>query len=130
MSDKKTLTNEERENIKKEIINLIKKSESISFVQIEEIFSSFNFDYHGDDALCYTNYPTIIIWCGWNMDAHNIIKELLNNKIISFNPCNTIIYLIDGGAPTLPIAKKPYNYKKDHWLPMLICQGENFNIDK
>lgn len=102
MSNEKTLINEKREEIEKRILMLIKKKKAISFVEVEDIFISENFNYIGNESICYgSDYPNMIIWYGWTMEAVNIIKDLFDNKIIALKPCNTIIYLIDGKMPPI-----------------------------
>lgn len=59
-------------------------------------------------------------------------NELLSEKIISIYPTNLFVVMWDGGETyNLPIAKginKNKPFKKTHWLPILVKQGENFPI--
>jgi hypothetical protein len=59
-------------------------------------------------------------------------NELLSEKIISIYPTNLLVVGWDGGEIyDLPIPKKINKnkpFKKTHWFPVLVKQGENFPI--
>lgn len=105
------------------ISTYVNEEDDVSFVEIEHLFEEYTFDYKGDYAICPDN-KNIILWNGWNEISIQLILELKKENLIDLEFCSTIIYMIDGKAINLPIAKKPYQYKTEHWLPTLITRKE------
>lgn len=112
-----------KDKIKQELLNVINEKGSLSFVELEDLFKKFDFDYEGNlqFTISRKNEYSVVIWAGLNDEALDILDDLFNNKDIMFTPCNILIYHIDGKYINLPIAKRPRMYKKPHWLPTLIC---------
>lgn len=107
----------EKEKIKFEVLEYIKSHSETSFVEIERIFEKNEFDYVGDGAYSSGVNNKAIFWIGWNKAAYEIISELKREGLIVMEPCQPIIYVIDGKSLTLPIMKS-MNIKNDHWLPV------------
>lgn len=106
------------ETVKNAVYNYIKANPGTSYAELERIFKKHNFEYKGDLTLLSDKSDHVIFWSGWNAAATNIIATLIDEKRISREPCQTLIYLIDGAALTLPILKGNWRkLKKDHWLP-------------
>lgn len=105
--------------IRHEIIEKICRDDHVSFVEIERIFEKGGFNYRGDKVIHHNEYPHLIIWAGWNDAAVKIIEGILNREAICMQNTYYLIYLVDGGGLSIPVAKSIRNYKKDRWLPIV-----------
>ena len=115
-----------RDEIKRALIEIIKKEEWLPFIEIEEIFKKNKYDYKGENALFMpnadgSNNENIVIWNGWNESTTTMICEILEEnygKIVFKMVTNPIEFCCMGGGLNLPIAKNPKRkYKTQHWLP-------------
>ena len=108
----------EQEKMKTIILNFIRTHEGTSFVEIERLFERNGFDYKGNVNIIESEeYSNIIHWDGWNEAAVDILKDLVNNRIVRMVYSNIIIYLMDGKTLNLPLAKRRIKYKNPHWSP-------------
>lgn len=51
-------------------------------------------------------------------EAADALGRLVKENKITVNPCDLLIYMIDGEILKLPIAKRNRKYKELHWLPV------------
>lgn len=102
---------------KKAVINLVNTKNNVSYVEIERLFDELGFDWRGEGDIVASKCENIIFWSGWNKEALRVMNELLTEKLIDWEPCEWLIYFIDGKTLELPIVKKPRMYKTTHWLP-------------
>lgn len=110
------MTNTEMKNI---ILDYLRKNKGTSYVEIERIFKENNFDYQGERSIISSGCPNVIFWSGWNENAIGIVRELSSSGEIEREPCDPIMYLIDGGSLDLPIQRTDKELKTPHWLPIL-----------
>ena len=104
--------------IKEKILDYVRKNEGTSYVEIERIFEENSFDYKGNlETTAGKEYPNVILWSGWNKRAFDIIKELLSSGSVIRQPCQPIVYMIDGKMLTYPIQKSSSSHNTPHWLP-------------
>lgn len=89
-------------------------------VTFAELRSKFKEHFNGKYTITPSEYPNIIVWYGMDKEFNEAIRELLNEKKLFLRPTSIMTYLADNGILDLPIAKKLYNYKKPHWLPMCL----------
>ncbi len=106
-------------DIKIEVLNYIKKNDGTSYVELERLFDSLNFNWRGEYEIYSNQCENVVFWNGWNEAAMNLINELLHDKLIFKEPAQPLIYLIDGKSLTLPLVKSIIQYKKPHWLPVV-----------
>jgi hypothetical protein len=59
----------------------------------------------------------IVLWSGFSVELVAAIRRLLSARRLFLHPANLFIYMADGAALDLPIAKRAGSYKKPHWLP-------------
>lgn len=95
---------------------LVKEKGWVSFVELERLFEKHGYDFKGEYAITY-KYSTLVFWIGWNMEAINLFNQVRLEADWVIDPCSPFIYYLDCQVPNLPIAKKEYQYKKDHWIP-------------
>jgi hypothetical protein len=74
------------------------------------------------DWLIGGSVPHVILWVGLSSELCTAIEELIAEKALFYHPASPLVFLIDGGMLTLPIAKRcpRSGYKTDHWLPVCL----------
>ena len=60
----------------------------------------------------------LLLWQGWTEEAVYAFRELYQEKKIFLEPVEILVYVIDGYALSLPIAKRIRDYKSLRWLPV------------
>lgn len=112
--------------IVKDIIEFATEKGSMSYVNIERIFESHDFDYEGDVYIAAAGYPNDWFWCGWNTQAFDLLQQAVKLGELERNPCQPFIYLVDGKALKLPLVKSERQYKKPHWLPVVFDKKKEY----
>jgi hypothetical protein len=64
--------------------------------------------------------PNLIMWSDVSASFGSTIGELKAANLITLEPIPAYLYLIDGGALELPIAKSLRDYVEPHWLPVAL----------
>ena len=103
------------DEIKLDLVKLIKRKKNVTLVDIENYFDKIGFNYNGNYTICGYN-ENIIIWDNWNETASDIIQELLESELIDMKPTDEILYYKRKKILLLPVYKryKPY----EQWLPV------------
>lgn len=86
----------------------------VTFAQLSKNVEGFK----GDLQITPTKYPTIVIWDGLSQEAFDAIVYL--GEKLEMQPTHFLTYLHDGMYLNMPLAEKPYHYKKPHWSPTVI----------
>ncbi len=55
---------------------------------------------------------------GMSTEFFQVIAEALRTHRIETKPTQVLVYLIDGEALNMPLAKSLRQYKEPHWLPV------------
>ncbi|MBN6092373.1 pathogenicity island protein [Staphylococcus saprophyticus] len=106
-------------DLKNEILKYLKDNSSVSFVEIEQIFDAFGYEYCGNVAYLSKENENIVFWAGWTEEAFNIINELREDKVILMDTCELVNYLAFGKVMKFPVASKESDAKdKMCWLPV------------
>jgi hypothetical protein len=115
------MTTEEMSGI---IIETVKKRPQATFV---EIVNACGDEARGDRFLCFSNRPNLIYWADISemfIDALEKVKHFF-----TIHPSSLMVYLMDGGGLTLPIAtareineaaKSGNDLKKQVWVPVVL----------
>ena len=101
------------EEMGERIVERVAKSGWVSFA---EIIGELGPEAKGDMA--WGIVPNLFLWVGMSttlIEAFQLVKDRIRP-----HPSSLLVYLADGAALQLPIAKRaPKNgYKKKHWLPV------------
>lgn len=104
------------ENIKLNLVKMIKDKGGVSFVEIENFFDEIGFDYRGEEQLNSSKNNKIIYWSDWNEQACKLITELLKNKQIEMTLTPLWVYIVEGKVLTVPVYEKYKRYEQ--WLPL------------
>src|SRR5687768_8956409 len=83
------------------------------------------------DRTLFNDHDNLIVWEGMSQVFVETIESLMRDSSITLRPVShmTIIHVhAFGQHPTLdyPVANRVQNYPKLHWIPALICRGDNF----
>lgn len=106
------------DTLKKDIFDRVKQFNYVTFAELRD-FEGFAGD------LEMTAGVNVVLWHRMSIEAIQAIKALMSEgKIEMIPPSSTLVYAIDGCVLKLPLAAytkgKPKEYKKPHWLPMLL----------
>lgn len=104
--------------MKEQILSYIKRNPGASFAELSRCIEGFKGD--GRLAIHLPGIENIILWADMSPVACEAIAQLRAEKAITIDPCDPLIYLMDGGFLDLPIAKTARNYKKPHWCPVTL----------
>ncbi|MGN8943778.1 hypothetical protein ACTNEF_01460 [Bariatricus sp. HCP28S3_E4] len=108
-----------RDQVKQAVVDYVRENEGTSYAELERLFERIGFDYKGDFDICVKEFPNVVIWFGWNMNAVNIISELESEKLIFRDAVPSWVYLADGRLIDLPVVDDSPSYKhKKCWLPV------------
>ena len=106
----------QRIEIKERIVDFVKNERpGTSFAEIEDGFPEL---FGGQYVLEIRK--NIILWVNFNEEGIKVIEELFKEKKIFAHPSQLLVYVIDGRALKLPIAKRTIDYKEPHWLPVVL----------
>lgn len=101
--------------MKKQIVEMIKRKTSVSFVELERGVDGFE----GEMSFGLPD-KNIFYWFNISDDASEALKELLDSDVIKMTPANPLVYFIDGNRYRMPhIAKQVRNYKEPRWIPVV-----------
>lgn len=110
--------------LKDEIYDFIDRTGAVSFVEIRNRF--------GSGEWWIETKENLYVGIALAEDVCKAIMELKDEKKILYYPTTPLVYIADGGLPTIPIAKKATAYKEEHWLPVVIYSTRSMKgkIDK
>lgn len=101
-------------NLKEKVYKFIQSyGVGVSFVELKNAFDEFE----GDKDFGLFEY-NIILWTGISEQFVKVLRELIKDKKIKIVPTTPLVYVLDGTALRLPIAKRlKHRYKRPRWLP-------------
>ena len=112
-------------NLKQQIRDYILQENNVSFRELENRFPELIEPDQGDNlAPWYELEGNIVLWIGWTKEAFEMIAELKATNQISFQPCEVLIYAVDGKVLKLPVVKTNRKHKKPRWAPIVLCRPE------
>lgn len=109
--------------LKERVTEYVQNRDYVSFVELKQFITSDpeGFPVEGPMAMHVPERPNSIIWVNMSEEFTELMAEMLAAHQIYIHGASWMIYLIDGGMPTMPIAKRPNkakDYTKEHWLPV------------
>lgn len=66
--------------------------------------------------------PNLCVWLNVSDVFADAMISIHTNKEVILEPSCLLVYMVDGGFPSLPVAKHYRSYKKPHWLPVTISR--------
>lgn len=105
------------------VVKHIIKESGVSIVEIARILESQGIPSKGDLMLYYP-YEPVAIWASASEALMEVLQRLIADDRISVATTQSLVYLIDGQALTLPLAnpksvERQHPYKSDRWLPVV-----------
>ena len=109
----------DKQQIKQQLQTYIKHNKSVTFCEIEELFTKIGFDFRGDSKVVSGINEAAILWDGWNLEACDIITEMVSDGLIEPLTCSVLLYLAFGQLLKLPFLRFQdiKRIKRPHWLP-------------
>jgi hypothetical protein len=101
-------------SMKNEILKVIQNKKAVSFYELETEIDGF----FGDQAWGVPE-KNMFFWTRLSSEAGEALTQLTNENLIKMTPSSELVYLIDGFATTMEIAKQIRAYKKPHWFPVV-----------
>lgn len=105
--------------IQKDILEHARKEGYVTHSDIEYIFEAQGFNYKGDFIDCSETNDNIVFWCGWNQEAYSLLHDLLIKGFIVKDVATPLVVFLMGKGLALPRVTRRYNYKTEHWLPVM-----------
>jgi hypothetical protein len=102
-----------------QILALVKNRETVSFMELEREIDGFK----GGDYEWILDPWNIVLWAGMTKEAIDAMLLLREKHLIHPTATTLLVYMIDGGMPRLPLAKRKVVYKKPHWIPVVFNPG-------
>src|SRR5262245_15005970 len=101
-------------NFAEAICAYVEDNGRVTFAELSARLSPF-METHGEHAL--ERLPNLIVWAGMSQAFIDLIRDLLHKQRLMLSTASLWIYLLDGMALNLPLAKSEREYKTPHWLP-------------
>ncbi|MCC6315682.1 MAG: hypothetical protein IT337_16920 [Thermomicrobiales bacterium] len=94
----------------------------VSLVEVQNFLRSEGIDTDGGLQSHFPDDSNVVIWAGMSEAFCDVLDVLLNHTDVRAS--TAMVYLIDGGWLSLPMAKRPpkNGYKKPHWLPIVFWE--------
>lgn len=109
------MTTDQQTEMRTALFEYIRDRGSVTHVELCRDVPGFA----GDDTAANPN-NNIIFWQGVNIDAYNVLRDLIADNLVTSAKTNPLTYAFDGFVLSLPIAKRlDRAYKRPHWLPLV-----------
>lgn len=113
--------------MKQKILDYVKRfNGGVTFVELARMLGD---QANGNLAMCSARNEAIVYWAGMSAEFIDAIRELLDEYEITLKPTSLLVYAVDGASMALPLVKGNYNYKRDHWLPLVFNLGPGGLVD-
>ena len=106
-----------------ECVEYIRLNSHVTFVELERILKRRGVQSQGSLTWEMSGCPNMALWVGMSAEFCDVADAVLRTEHIELRSTVLLTYLIDGGLPQLPIAKRPprNGYKELHWAPVVFC---------
>lgn len=103
--------------IEERVYNYIKRG-SVSFAEIQKRYGE------GHHAIECPDSKNSFYWFGLKDDVANAICNLMNDRHVLAYPSSTMVYMVDGIVPKVPISKGYHAYKTRRWMPVVLYRTD------
>ena len=112
-------TSNDPEVLAEEIEDYVRRMRNVTLVEFERWLGP---QYSGTSRLVDSRDPNLVYWKGLAEPVIDALNLLIHERRIEIKSTDLLIYIFDGGALQLPIAKRPprAGYKYPHWLPVVL----------
>lgn len=105
--------------MRNKLYEFINRTQGVSYVEIEDFFNQAGFEWKGDYNMKHPKYENVYFWSGWNVEATELLAELEKDGKVYKEPTEQFIYVMDGRKMNMKVATRDYDYKTDHWIPLI-----------
>jgi hypothetical protein len=107
------------EQMKAAILAYVRLHPHATIVELEDNVQGFK----GDDASWGKADSNLVMWDSLSFLGAQAISELGQARKLVLEPCDVLIYIMDGRWPTLPVAKRmpKGGFKSPHWVPLALA---------
>lgn len=107
-----------------EIVALVNSRNHVSFAEIIERMGD-RYDLAGEEALEVTACPNLLFWGGMSGLFVDAVQLVLASERAHLEPCPVLVYLVDGLALRLPLARRlpKGGFKAPRWAPVTFVRG-------
>ncbi len=101
------------------IEGLVLRRRNLTFVELQHWLGPQSC---GDSRLADSRDPNLVYWQGLAEPVVDALNLLIRERRIEIKSTDLLIYLFDGGALQLPIAKRPprAGYVRPRWRPVVL----------
>ncbi|WP_121744912.1 pathogenicity island protein [Natronorubrum halophilum] len=109
----------ETNRLKEMVYEYVEERQGVSFVELEGLLED-EIEIEGEQWIASTIDPKINFWVGLSEEFSDLIIDMLSDEELYVDPCQPIVYMVDGKVPDLDIVKQPPadGYKTERWLPV------------
>lgn len=103
---------------------IVANGQGTTLAEIRNLLDARGMDLDGEIAVGpLGDCPNLYIWAGMSQDFADLVKAVQSDERVEVHPTSVLVYMFDGQALNLPIAKKPpkNGYREPHWAP--VCFG-------
>jgi len=97
----------------------IHEKKGVTFIELERIMTDAGFNWKGELEFGALD-NNMVYWKGWSQDAIDLFNELTQEKAVETDVTAPLTYMIDGRVLNYPEATRVQNYKKPHWVPIIL----------
>ena len=106
-------------DLKTQVYQRIRMDAGVSFVELKQAFPDEFGDKYKDTAMCHPKHKTILFWVCISSDMITALNNLIADGLIKMTSTSHMVYLMDGSYLSFPIATREYDYKREHWMPVV-----------
>lgn len=107
------------EKIEQAIYEYIASHNETSFLEIEHLFESIGYDYHGDKDVRSADRQGVVFWALWKREATEAIVSVVKRPEVKMHATSILTYMVDGGYLNMPLVESKRPYKRLHWQPVV-----------
>ena len=110
----------EVKELSQQIYQYVCENDWVSFPEIQTQWKE-KLEVLGDVAI-FGSFKNLVLWTGLSPTLAEAILYLVREGQVIFAKADLLIYSVDGGLLTLPVAKRPRpdGYTSLHWLPVCL----------
>lgn len=106
--------------MKQKICEYVERNKAVSFAELDQFIGE---NFRGTWAIESARRKNVIFWAGLSEEAIKSLNELVQEEKIHYDLTQSLTYVIDGCMIKYPIVKQDRDYKKPHWLPVVLNPG-------
>lgn len=105
--------------LKDRIVNYIERTDYVSFAELRNRFGGDG-RLDGDFCISLPDRPNSVLWSGMSEEFCDVMRALIREHAVDLAGSCSLTYMIDGGMPSMPVAKRigKQDFKSPRWVPI------------